>query len=220
MNVKIFLRPIALPALVVSLAFVFIPPLQFITALGVLFYAGAVYRAFQKERDKALPPGTEDEIDRLPYRRRRLANLAVAAARDIERQLHSLPRDMVERLALAPADAGRLAAAVVFYLKQEAEAAKIGGAESRRLAEEAGKQAEEAYKKIQELQSALVSLALASGRADASAAFAPAARAVEEVKALTRAVEAARAELYGLQAPALVEKELPREDEENTQAGV
>ncbi len=197
MNWKIILRPIGLPIFLVSL--VFLPFFPAATAVGAVFYGGAMYWAYHRERNKALPPGTVDEVSALPYRRRKLANHAIAAARDIERRLFSLPKDMAERMPLTPADAGRLAAAVVSYLREEADARKLatagGGEEAAELAQKAAAGAERAFAKMQGLQNSLTALALASARVDREALTAEAENAAAEILALRQAMEEARAEL-------------------------
>jgi hypothetical protein len=197
MDWKIILRPIGLPIFLVSL--VFLPFFPVATAAGAAFYGGSIYWAYQRHRNKALPPGTVDEVGKLPYRRRKLANLAIAAARDVERRLSLLPRDMAERLPLTAEDAGRLAAAVVFYLRQEAEARELaragGGDASAALADKAAVAAERTFSRVQDLQNALATLALASGTVDGDILAVEAGEAAEEIKILRRAMEEARAEL-------------------------
>jgi hypothetical protein len=196
MNWKIVLRPVGLPLFLASL--IFLPFFPVVTAAGAAFYAGAVYWAYQRERNKALPRGTVDEVARLPYRRRKLANHALAAARDIERRLSGLPRDMAERMPLTAEDAGRLAAAVVHYLREEADArelARAGGAEANELAAHAAAAAEQVFAKMQKLQNSLMALALASGRVDREMLAADAEDAAAEIAALRGAMAEARAEL-------------------------
>jgi len=205
MNWRIFLRPVGLPVFVVSLVFLFVPFAQVVTAAGAVFYALTVYRAYARERNKALPPGTEDEVSALPYRRRKLANLALAAARDIERRLATLPKDLTVRMPLSAPEAGHLAAAVVFYLRQEADAQKLaregGGAPAEELARKAGADAERTFARVQELQAALSELALASVTVDRDALVATAGNAAEEIRDLKKAMEAAQAELAGGEKP-------------------
>lgn len=197
MNWRTVLRPIGLPVFLVSL--VFLPFFPVATAAGAAFYAGSLYWAYQRERNKALPRGTVDEVARLPYRRRKLANHAVAAARDVERRLSRLPRDMVERMPLTAEDAGGLAAAVVYYLREEADARELaragGGAEAEGLAEKAAAGAERTFSRMQNLQNSLMALALASGHVDREMLAADAEDATDEILALRRAMEEARAEL-------------------------
>ncbi len=197
MNWKAILRPVGLPVFLASL--LFLPFFPVATAAGAVFYAGTVYWAYQRDRNKALPRGTVDEVGRLPYRRRKLANHAIAAARDIERRLSRLPRDMVERMPLRAEDAGRLAAAVVYYLGEEAEARKLvkagAGDDAAELAARAATGAERAFSKMQELQNALTHLALASARVDREMLAAEADAATGEIKALRRAMEEAQLEL-------------------------
>lgn len=196
MNWKIVLRPVGLPLFLASL--IFLPFFPVVTAAGAAFYAGAVYWAYQRERNKALPRGTVDEVARLPYRRRKLANHALAAARDIERRLSGLPRDMAERMPLTAEDAGRLAAAVVHYLREEADArelARAGGAEANELAAHAAAAAEQVFAKMQKLQNSLMALALASGRVDREMLAADAEDAAAEITALRGAMAEARDEL-------------------------
>jgi len=200
MNGKIFLRPVALPVMLVSIILVIIPVAgPALTAAGVVFYALAVYRAYQREKNRALPPGTEDELAKLPYRRRRLANLALAAARDIDRRLSALPRDVAARMPLTPRDGGYLAAGVVYQLRREAElnalAAVKGGEGAAAEAQTAAASAEKLFAQLQELQGSLAQLELASAAVDRDALLAQAGRAAEEVKAITAALNAARAEL-------------------------
>ncbi len=214
MSWKIFLRPVGLPVFLLSLVFLFLPFTQVVAVAGALFYAGAVYWAYQRERNKALPPGTEDEVGKLPYRRRKLANLAIAAARDIERRLATLPKDFTERLPLTAAEAGRLAAAVVYYLRREAEAqalAKAGSKNAEKVARDAGANAERTFTKVQELQTALTGLALADVTVDRDALLAQAEEAATEIKGLTRAVAAAQAELGARATPALEGEKRSRE---------
>lgn len=197
MNWKTVLRPIALPVFLVSL--VFLPFFPVATAAGAAFYAGSLYWAYQRKRNKALPRGTVDEVARLPYRRRKLANHAVAAARDVERRLSRLPRDMVERMPLTAEDAGRLAAAVVYYLREEADARELaragGGTEAEELAKKAAAGAERTFSRMQNLQNSLMALALASAHVDREMLAADAEDATDEILALRRAMEEARAEL-------------------------
>jgi hypothetical protein len=216
MNWKVVLRPIGLPVVLVSL--VFLPFFPVATAAGAAFYAGAVYWAYQRERYKALPRGTVDEVGKLPYGRRRLANHAIAAARDVERRLSLLPLDMVERMPFTAEDAGRLAAAVVSYLREEADArvlARAGGGGADELAANAAAGAARAFSKIQNLQNSLAALALASGRVDREVLAAEAENATGEILALRRAMEEARAELAAAPArPALGGDSSSREDGE------
>jgi hypothetical protein len=197
MNWKVILRPIGLPVFVASL--VFLPFFPVVTAVGAAFYGGAIYWAYHRERNKALPRGTVDEVSKLPYRRRKLANHAVAAARDIERRLSLLPKDMAERMPLRAADAGRLAAAVVHYLREEADARKLvkagAGGEAAELAKGAAAGAERTFAKMQNLQNSLTALALASAHVDREMLAAEAESAAEEIVTLRRAMEEARAEL-------------------------
>ena len=197
MNWKTVLRPIGLPVFLVSL--VFLPFFPVATAAGAAFYAGSVYWAYQRERNKALPRGTVDEVARLPYRRRKLANHAVATARDVERRLSRLPRDMVVRMPLTAEDAGRLAAAVVYYLREEADARELaragGGTEAEELAKKAAAGAERTFSRMQNLQNSLMALALASAHVDREMLAADAEDATDEILALRRAMEEARAEL-------------------------
>jgi hypothetical protein len=197
MNWKVILRPVGLPVFLVSL--VFLPFFPVATAAGAVIYGGTLYWAYHRERNKALPRGTVDEVGRLPYRRRQLANHAIAAARDIERRLSRLPRDMVERMPLRAEDAGRLAAAVVSYLREEGEARKLvkagAGGEAEDLAKNAAVNAERTFSKMQELQNALTALALASAHVDREMLAAEADAAADEIKSLRRAMEEARAEL-------------------------
>jgi len=202
MSWKIALRPLGLPLFLVSL--VFLPFLPVVTVAGAVFYAGAAYWAYQRERNKVLPPGTVDEVSKLPYRRRKLANQAIAAARDIERRLALLPQDMAARMPLSAAEAGRLAAAVVFYLRQEGEAlklAKVGGGQAGEIAQKAAVSAERAFQRMQALQGALATLALASADVDRDALTAQAEGAAEEIQSLRRAMEEARAELAAAPTP-------------------
>ncbi len=175
---------------------IFFPPA---IAVGVIFYCGAVYWAYHRERNRALPRGTVDEVSKLPYRRRKLANHAIAAARDIERRLSLLPKDMVERMPLTPDDAGRLAAAVVYYLREEAEARKLakagGGEKAEEMAKRAAAGAERTFSRVQSLQSSLAALALSGAHADREMLSAEAEKAAEEIRGLRRAMEEARAEL-------------------------
>jgi hypothetical protein len=197
MKWKIVLRPVGLPVFLASL--LFLPFFPIVTAAGAMFYGGAIYWAYQRERNKALPQGTVDEVGRLPYRRRQLANHAIAAARDIERRLALLPKDMAVRMPLRAEDAGRLAAAVVYYLREEGEARKMvsagAGGEAEELAKKAGASAERTFSTMQELQSALMTLSLASAHVDREMLAAEAEDAVDEVKMLRQAMEDARAEL-------------------------
>ncbi len=197
MNWKVILRPISLPVFLASL--ICLPFFPVVTAAGAVFYGGALYWAYHRERNKALPRGTVDEVSKLPYRRRKLANHAIAAARDIERRLSRLPRDMVERMPLQAEDAGRLAAAVVYYLREEGEARKLvkagAGGEAGELAKKAAADAERTFSKMQELQNALTALALASAHVDREMLAAEADDAAKEIKGLRRAMEEARAEL-------------------------
>ena len=210
MDGKLLLRPVALPVFLVSILLVIIPVVgPALTAAGVLFYAGAVYRAYQQRRNRALPPGTEDELYRLPYRRRRLGKLALAAARDIERRLAALPRDLASRVPLAATEAGTLAAGVVAYLRQEADANALatagGGERAAALARDAGQGAEQLFGHVQELQLVLTELSLAGVNADRDALISRAARAVDDVRGLARALDAAKLELEGYTPPALPE---------------
>jgi len=195
-----FLRPIALPAFLVGLLFVIIPFGPIVTVAGAVFYALAVYRAYRGDRDKALPAGIEDEVGKLPYKRRRVAELAIAAARDIERRLTALPRDLAARVPVTPAEAGKLAAGVVFYLRREADAAALAktasGAGMDGVAAEAGRRAEDLFTRIQELQTTLGALALEAG--DTAALALQAAKAAREALEMTQAMEAARLELEGV----------------------
>lgn len=197
MNWRVILRPVGLPVFLASLAF--LPFFPVVTAAGAVFYGGAIYWAYQRERNKALPRGTVDEIGKLPYRRRKLADHAVAAARDIERRLSLLPKDMGERMPFTAADAGRLAAAVVYYLREEADARKLvkagAGGEAAELAREAAASAERAFAKMQDLQSSLTALALTSSHVNREMLAGEAGNAAEEIRALRRAMEEARAEL-------------------------
>ncbi|UCH78049.1 MAG: hypothetical protein JSU81_10055 [Candidatus Coatesbacteria bacterium] len=197
MNWKLILRPIGLPAFLISL--VFLPFFPVVTAVGAAAYASAIYWAYHRERNKALPPGTVDAVGKLPYRRRKLANLALAAARDIERRLALFPPDLAERMPLTAPDAGRLAAAVVYYLREEAQARELaaagGGRPAQELAAAAAGSAERTFGRIQQLQHALGALALASANVDRDMLTAEAETATAEIKALRRAMEEARAEL-------------------------
>ncbi len=197
MSWKVVLRPLGLPVLLLSLVVgVFFPPA---IAVGAIFYGGAVYWAYHRERNRALPPGTVDEVSKLPYRRRKLANHAIAAARDIERRLSLLPKDMVERMPLTADDAGRLAAAVVYYLREEAEARKLakagGGKEAEEAAKRAAAGAEQTFSRVQSLQSSLAALALSGAHVDREMLAADAEEAAEGIRVLRRAMEEARAEL-------------------------
>lgn len=216
MSWKVVLRPIGLPLFLASL--VFLPFFPVATAAGAAFYAGAIYWAYQRERNKALPRGTVDEVAKLPYRRRKLADHAVAAARDIERRLSRLPRDMVERMPLTAEDAGRLAAAVVYYLREEADARGLaragGGKTAEDLAAQAAEGAERTFSRMQNLQSALTALALASAHVDREMLAADAEHATEEILALRRAMAEARAELGAAPThPALEAETSPPEED-------
>jgi hypothetical protein len=196
MTWKVILRPVGLPIFVLSL--LFLPFFPVVTVAGAVFYGGAVYWAVQRERNKALPRGTVDEVGKLPYRRRKLANEALAAARDIQQRLSALPRDVVSRLPLTAADAGRLAAAVVFYLRQEVEAlklAKVGGGEGAGIAKRAGESAEQTMAKVRAIQTALGALALASADVDRASLAAQADDVAAEIHGLKKAMVEARAEL-------------------------
>jgi hypothetical protein len=194
-----FLRPVALPAFLVGLLFVIVPFGPIVTVAGAVFYALAVYRAYGRDRDKALPAGIEDDVGKLPYKRRRLAELAIAAARDVERRLTALPRDLAGRVPVVPAEAGKLAGGVVFYLRREADAVALAktasGAGMESVAAEAGRRAEDLFKRIQELQTALGALALEAG--DTAALALQASEATREALAMMQAMEAARRELEG-----------------------
>lgn len=199
MNWKVFLRPVGLPVLVVSLFF--LPFFPVVTVAGLLFYGGTVYWAVQRQKNRALPPGVEDEIGRLPYRRRKMANLAVAAARDVERLLTTLPRDVTSRIPFSASEAGGIAAAVVFYLRQQAEADKLaaaGNAEAKALASRAGEMADKSYAQLQTLQQALAGLSLTAGGGEREALALQARTAAEEVLALKRAVEEAATDVKAL----------------------
>lgn len=120
------MRPAGLPVLVLSLPFViFFPP---VTVLGAAFYAGAAFRAYQREHNKALPPGTVEAIHRLPYRRRRNAHLALEYVRDIQRQIRALPPDTRSRLNIDETDIGAFAGAVIRLYESEGKAKKLAEA--------------------------------------------------------------------------------------------
>lgn len=194
-----FLRPIALPALLIGLVVAIIPFGPIVTVAAAVFYALAVYRAYRTDRDKALPAGLEDEVGKLPYKRRRVAELAIAAARDVERRLAEMPRDLAVRVPVTPAEAGKLAAGVVFYLRREADAAELAktpaGAGMASAAEEAGRRANDLFARIQELQTTLGALALEAG--DTAALALQAEKAAREALLMAQAMEAARRELEG-----------------------
>jgi hypothetical protein len=108
---------------------------------------------------------------------------------------------------LAATEAGTLAAGVVAYLRQEADANALatagGGERAAALARDAGQGAEQLFGHVQELQLVLTELSLAGVNADRDALISRAARAVDDVRGLARALDAAKLELEGYTPPAL-----------------
>jgi hypothetical protein len=164
---KVFLRPVGLPVFIISLPFTFF--FAPVAAMGAVFYAGAAFRAYQRERNKALPPGTVETIHRLPYRRRREAHLALEYSRDIERQILALPGDLRARLNVDEADIGAVAGAVVRLYEAEcnaAELAKEGVKGADETARTASARAEEIIERLKTFQHGLIALSLTGVQTD------------------------------------------------------
>jgi hypothetical protein len=193
---KVFLRPIGLPVFIASLPFaLFFAP---VTAVGAAFYAGAAFWAYQRERNKALPPGTVEAVHRLPYRRRRKAHLALEYARDIERQILALPADVRARLDVDETDIGTFAGAVVRLYEAEGkgnELTKAGVEGAGETARTAAAQAEEILGKLKAFQHGLLALSMTGVRTDLALAEKRNAEALAAADELRAALASADEEL-------------------------
>lgn|GEM_PF-1221331 len=193
---KVLLRPIGLPVFIISLPFaLFFAP---VTAVGAAFYAGAAFWAYQRERNKALPPGTVEAVHRLPYRRRRKAHLALEYARDIERQILALPADVRARLNVDETDIGTFAGAVVRLYEAEGkgnELVKAGIEGAGETARAAAAQAEEILGKLKAFQHGLLALSMTGVQTDLALAEKRNAEALAAADELRAALASADAEL-------------------------
>jgi len=190
------LRPVGLTVFIISLPFaLFFAP---VTALGAAFYAGAAFWAYQRERNKALPPGTVEAVHRLPYRRRREAHLALEYARDIGRQMLALPTDVRARLNVDETDIGTFAGAVVRLYEAEGKAnelVKAGVEGAGETARAAAAQAEGILGKLKTFQHGLLALSMTNVQTDLALAEKRNAEALAAADELRAALESADEEL-------------------------
>jgi hypothetical protein len=193
---KVLLRPVGLPVFIVSLPFAFF--LAPVTAVGAAFYAGAVFWAYQRERNKALPPGTVEAIHRLPYKRHRRAHLALEYTRDIERQIRALPPEVRTRLIIDETDIGAFAGAAIRLYEAEgkaAELAKAGVEGADETAKSAAAQAEEILGRLKNFQHGLLALSMTGVRTDLALAEKRNAEALAAADELRAALVSADEEL-------------------------
>lgn len=216
---KVLLRPVGLPVFIISLpfAFFFAP----VTAVGAAFYAGAAFWAYQRERNKALPPGTVEAVHRLPYRRRRKAHLALEYARDIERQILALPADVRARLDVDETDIGTFAGAVVRLYETEGKGNELAGAGvegAGETAKAAAAQAEEILAKLKTFQHGLLALSMTSVQSDLALAEKRNTEALAAADELRNALASADAELQKTLALEGAEGFAALEEPEDTEA--
>lgn len=218
---KVLLRPIGLPVFLISLPFaLFFAP---VAALGAAFYAASAFWAYQRERTKALPPGTIEAIRRLPYRRRRNAYIALEYVYDFERRLKSLPADIKGRLNVDEYDIGTVAGTVIRLYETEryaVELAKTGAQEAEKTAEAAAARADELLTRLGDFQHKLLALSMTEIETDLALSEKRSSAAIEGIEELRLALSEASEELQStlaLKSPAEPEVKPEEQDKDRAQ---